>query len=129
MNLVDDTPIVPGDVHPAFAEAEAARQVLTDAEDDLRNYELLVEPIHSNAGNLGAGAMPGSAASATNTSVPEHTAYERTARSESPVGESQYDALGSHGGGGAVQAPYPVTETERLEGQQQTPRQESATVV
>jgi hypothetical protein len=36
LNLVDDTPIVPGDTHPAFAETEAARVVLNDAESDLQ---------------------------------------------------------------------------------------------
>ncbi|WP_218836821.1 hypothetical protein, partial [Campylobacter coli] len=62
LNLVDDTPIVPGDAHPAFAEGETARQVLNDAEDDLRRYQLEIEPIHSNAGNLGTNAMPGTTA-------------------------------------------------------------------
>ncbi|KAI9871699.1 MAG: hypothetical protein M1823_008370, partial [Watsoniomyces obsoletus] len=60
LNLIDDTPIVPGDTHPAFAEEEAARQVLNDAEADLRDYRLDVEPISSNSGSLGVGAMPGS---------------------------------------------------------------------
>lgn len=114
MNLVDDTPIVPGDVHPAFAELEAARQVISDAEDDLRNYELHVEPIPSNAGNLGVGAMPGSVASPTSSSVPEQS----TVHGESPVAERQADVLGPHGSGGEVQPPYPVTEAERVERQE-----------
>jgi hypothetical protein len=113
LNLVDDTPIVPGDVHPPFAEVEAARQVLTDAEDDLRHYQLDVEPIHSNAGNLGVGAMPGAP-------VPESTTYESTVRSESPIGV-QYDKAGS--------APYPLEEADRVERQQQeVPRQEVSNV-
>lgn len=123
MNLVDDTPIVPGDVHPAFAEGEAARQVLNDAEDDLRRYQLDVEPIHSKAGNLGLGAMPGAAATTTATtgeSVPGAATYERTARSESPVG-IEYDKAGS--------SPYPLQEADRIEAQQQeTSRPEVANV-
>jgi hypothetical protein len=121
LNLVDDTPIVPGDVHPPFSEIEAARQVLTDAEDDLRRYQLDVEPIHSTAGNLGLGAMPGSA-TATGTSVPESIPTdERTIRSESPVDEGQYDTAGS--------AAYPLAEADRVERQEQVPRQEVSNAV
>ncbi|CAN9427765.1 unnamed protein product [Alternaria alternata] len=126
LNLVDDTPIVPGDVHPPFAEVEAARQVLTDAEDDLRHYQLDVEPIHSNAGNLGVGAMPGApvpgvgAGETSGAPVPESTTYESTVRNESPVGV-QYDKAGS--------APYPLEEADRVERQQQeVPRQEVSNV-
>lgn len=72
LNLVDDTPIVPGDTHPAFDGMEAARQVLNDAEADLRDYELHVEPIHSNAGNLGVGAMPG-----VSTTSPTSTTHQQ----------------------------------------------------
>jgi len=116
LNLVDDTPIVPGDVHPAFAEVEAARQVLTDAEDELRGYELHVEPIHSSAGNLGAGAMPGSVP--TTNAVPESTAgYESTVQSESPVAERQYE--------NSTSGAYPV-EDSRL--QDPAPRQEVSNV-
>ncbi|EOA84836.1 uncharacterized protein SETTUDRAFT_163653 [Exserohilum turcica Et28A] len=124
LNLVDDTPIVPGDARPAFSEGDIARQVLNDAEDDLRGYQLVVEPIHSNAGNLGMGAMPGAAeatpAAVNGTSVPESTAYENVAPSESPVG-AQYDKAGS--------APYPLEEADRVESQQQeTHRQQVANV-
>ncbi|KAF1834304.1 hypothetical protein BDW02DRAFT_569202 [Decorospora gaudefroyi] len=120
LNLVDDTPIVPGDVHPAFAEAEAARQVLNDAEEDLRQYQLDVEPIPSNAGNLGVGAMPGAATGATGTSVPESTTYQTTTNTESPMGERQVDTAGS--------AAYPLDEADRVERQEQVPRQEVSNV-
>ena len=59
VNLLDDTPVVPGDIHPTFENAEEAREVLNSAEKELRMWEMNVEPIHSNAGSLGAGAMPG----------------------------------------------------------------------
>lgn len=116
LTLVDDTPIVPGDVHPSFGEVEAARQVLTDAEDDLRNYELHVDPIPSYSGNLGVGAMPGSATSA---SAPEQTTFTGTGT------ERSYDALDSQGGG-EVQPPYPVSEAERVERQEPVTRPEVA---
>jgi hypothetical protein len=118
--LVDDTPIVPGDTHPPFGEVEAARQVLTDAENDLRRYQLDVEPIHSNAGNLGVGAMPGAPTGATETSIAGSTTYESTMRSESPVGERQFDTAGS--------SAYPLEEADRVERQEQVPRQEASNV-
>ena len=38
LNLLDDTPVVPGDTRPVFEHAHQARQVLTDAEEDLRDW-------------------------------------------------------------------------------------------
>lgn len=115
VNLVDDTPVVPGDLHPPFAGGEDARQVLNDAEDDLRNYELHVEPIHSNAGNLGTGGMPGAAMGATNASPVQNTAqYQDT------VGTSEYAESSVQGTDVGSQPPYPVSDAERLEQQQAT---------
>ena len=51
--LIDDTPVVPGDSHPPFEGYEPARQILSDAEDDLRGWQHNLEPIPSNAGALG----------------------------------------------------------------------------
>lgn len=50
LNLLDDSPVVPGDVRPAFEHASQARQVLNDAEDDLRMWEPELEdvPTHAN---------------------------------------------------------------------------------
>lgn len=38
MQLLDDTPVVPGDARPAYDGSQQARQVLNDAEDDLRDW-------------------------------------------------------------------------------------------
>ncbi len=40
LQLLDDTPVVPGDVRPPYAHASQARQILNDAEDDLREWRL-----------------------------------------------------------------------------------------
>jgi hypothetical protein len=40
LQLLDDTPVVPGDVLPPYAHASQARQILNDAEDDLREWRL-----------------------------------------------------------------------------------------
>jgi hypothetical protein len=111
INLVDDTPIVPGDAHPPFAGAENARQVLNDAEDDLRNYELHIEPITSNAGNLSVGAMPGPAVGG-NSAAPAQ--YQDTIGTS----ESGYADSSVQGTDMGAQAPYPMSDAERLEHQQ-----------
>ncbi|KAK0670397.1 putative sphingolipid long chain base-responsive protein [Cercophora samala] len=38
LELLDDTPVVPGDVKAAYPHAGQARQILNDAEDDLREW-------------------------------------------------------------------------------------------
>lgn len=123
LNLLDDTPIVPGDTHAGFDEVETARQVLNDAEDELRSWQPNLEPIYSSAGSLGVGAMPGGGlANNGETGAQEYAAYrEKTARrsrSRSGSGERRAasgGSLGSHGSGGEVQPPYPMTEAERRE--------------
>ncbi len=44
MHLLDDTPVVPGDTRPAYNNTHHARQVLNDAEDDLRDWRAEPEP-------------------------------------------------------------------------------------
>jgi hypothetical protein len=58
LNLLDDTPVVPGDVRQAFANSNEARQVLSDAEQELQQWQPNLEPIHTNAGGLGTNLMP-----------------------------------------------------------------------
>lgn len=58
LNLLDDTPVVPGDEARAFDRSEEAREVLNKAESDLRNWESSWTPVHSNANGLGNSALP-----------------------------------------------------------------------
>jgi Eisosome component PIL1 len=58
INLLDDTPVVPGDVRQPFANAGEARQVLTDAEQELQQWRPNLEAIHTNAGGMGTNLMP-----------------------------------------------------------------------
>lgn len=60
LELLDDTPVVPGDVKPAYPHAGQARQILNDAEDDLRDWRpsgLLGEEEDSKVSGSGA-AVP-----------------------------------------------------------------------
>lgn len=49
LNFIDDSPVVPGDARQAYEHEFEARQVLEDAENDLRGWESTVEPITSAA--------------------------------------------------------------------------------
>ena len=71
LNLLDDTPVVPGDTRPAFEHGSQARQVLNDAEEDLREWAPNLEPIHSTATEMGVNLMPAQASTAA-TSVSGH---------------------------------------------------------
>ncbi|KAF9241918.1 hypothetical protein DTO013E5_6855 [Penicillium roqueforti] len=45
LNYIDDTPVVPGDARQAYDHEPLARQILEDAENDLRGWESSVEPL------------------------------------------------------------------------------------
>ncbi len=69
LNLLDDTPVVPGDARPSFEHAERARQVLVEAEEDLRSWQPNLEPISTSAGAIGANLMPSSTGTGAPSSV------------------------------------------------------------
>jgi hypothetical protein len=56
--LLDDSPVVPGDTRPAYDQTQQARQILNDAEDDLRDWQPEVDEYttlavkRSSSGNL-----------------------------------------------------------------------------
>lgn len=45
LNYIDDSPVVPGDTRRAYDHELEARQILEDAENDLRSWEPHVDPI------------------------------------------------------------------------------------
>ena len=73
LNLLDDTPVVPGDTRAPFEHGHQARQILNDAEEDLREWTPHLEPIPSAATDMGANLMPASVATPS-TSVAGHDA-------------------------------------------------------
>ncbi|KAF2205031.1 hypothetical protein GQ43DRAFT_363284 [Delitschia confertaspora ATCC 74209] len=124
LNLLDDTPIVPGDTHPSFQGAEVAREILNDAEDELRNWQAHLEPVQSSAGNLGAGAMPGthgmtvpSTTGGYGTETTQEDSLQDThptyREKEAGAGDVRVTNSGSHAGG-ENEPPYPVSEAEKL---------------
>ncbi|TAQ83269.1 hypothetical protein B7494_g8408 [Chlorociboria aeruginascens] len=59
LNLLDDTPIIPGHVRTPFQHADQARQIINDAEEDLREWKSELEDVPSQA-NLDNNLMPSS---------------------------------------------------------------------
>jgi hypothetical protein len=92
LNLLDDTPVVPGDVRQPFAQTHEARQILADAEQELQRWEPHLEPVHSNAGGLGANLMPMDDRSTRATSE----APEPVVQPIEPVPKPAAEAQGTH---------------------------------
>jgi len=91
LNLLDDTPVVPGDVRQPFENGSEARQILSDAEQELQTWQPHLETIHSNAGGLGSNLMPAEDTSTRDHSeagTAEGTVLPHTA-SDRPAAESQ----------------------------------------
>lgn len=89
LNLLDDTPVVPGDTRPAFEHGSQARQVLNDAEEDLREWTPHLEPVPSSATDLGTNAMPSSPEAQVQSSPVQKRAIANTekATAESEAGQ------------------------------------------
>lgn len=89
VNLLDDTPVVPGDVRQPFEHSNEARQVLSEAESELQAWEPHLEPIHSNAGGLGSNLMPTGETSTRATSDVDTAEPISAATTEKPAAEAQ----------------------------------------
>jgi len=57
LNLLDDTPVVPGETRTVYSASEPAREILDKAELSLRSWESTVEPVPSTAGKIGTNAV------------------------------------------------------------------------
>ncbi|KFH42987.1 Sphingolipid long chain base-responsive protein-like protein [Hapsidospora chrysogenum ATCC 11550] len=82
LNLLDDSPVVPGDTRAAYEHGGQARQILNDAEDDLRDWRPSSEP-------LGAEEV----SSPTKTTSKEESLQEPL--QEEPATESAAEAAGA----------------------------------
>jgi len=113
VNLLDDTPIVPGEERVPYSNSEAAREVLNDAELGLRQWKANNDPVQSQAGRLGTNAMPGApeaglSENVSGTSIqPPQTEYlsdqQRVEAMERAQEEAQHAA-----------PPYPTHGEERV---------------
>lgn len=105
MNLLDDTPVVPGDTRPAFEHGHQARQVLNDAEEDLREWTPNLEPIPSAATDMGTNLMPAQGSTAA-TSVSGQEEEPQRLTEGSTTGQLDYSSR-NLGGGSTFAQPEP----------------------
>jgi hypothetical protein len=101
INMLDDTPIVPGEDRVAFTQADAGKEVLNDAETGLRGWSLNVEPIESNAGKIGNNAMASSQPAQSTTTTTEHEQESVTAEQLEAQQQQELDS---------ENPPYPPAE-------------------
>jgi hypothetical protein len=92
LNYIDDSPVVPGDARQAYDHELEARQVLEDAETDLRSWEPSVEPITSSAAResrnnsySNANGLNGVAENDAESDVLEQTSVMETGGVTAPV--------------------------------------------
>jgi hypothetical protein len=72
LNLLDDTPVIPGDTRPQFEHGNQARQILNDAEEDLRDWRLETDEVPLASHMLDRNLMPtGANERVANTSYEE----------------------------------------------------------
>nr|POF27661.1 putative sphingolipid long chain base-responsive protein pil1 [Quercus suber] len=112
ISLLDDTPIVPGEERVAFANTEAAREVLNDAEQSLKSWTPSVTPIVSSAAKIGTNAMPTGVEQQQAEQVALETAQERVEGTVQPA-----PAVPTHAAEPQTVSspPYPVVGEERTE--------------
>lgn len=85
--------MVPGDIRPGFEHGNQARQILNDAEDDLRDWTPELEDVPSNA-TLANNLLPGE----SSPSQTHHQQQDRidTVHDGSTAGEDE-SVIGHHG--------------------------------
>lgn len=70
LNLLDDTPVIPGDTRPQFEHVNQARQILNDAEEDLRDWRLDADDVPIS-NQLDSNLMPSSGRAVADSSYEE----------------------------------------------------------
>jgi hypothetical protein len=80
LNLLDDTPVVPGELLPPFEQEREARQILLDAEEELKNWTLNIEEeVTTNAHAVAGGVVDGQAAASASSAGVVHQAVSMPA--------------------------------------------------
>ena len=81
--LLDDDPVTPGDARRTYTHGAQARQVLNDAEEDLKNWVLQLDEVKEAAAHLepsgDADAAPDAVSSKSRAPTHQEEAKEATA--------------------------------------------------
>ncbi|KAI9658875.1 MAG: hypothetical protein M1829_006616 [Trizodia sp. TS-e1964] len=113
LNLLDDTPVVPGDVRPAFEHVHQARQVLNDAEDDLRDWQPHLEDVGTSSHLLDRNAMPSASPMGGSSDRGERVErHERREHEEAIHPAHRKGSPNRTASAGSARVPYPISEAE-----------------
>ncbi|KAI5846789.1 Eisosome component PIL1-domain-containing protein [Tricharina praecox] len=126
LNLLDDSPVVPGETLPPFEYEREARQIILDAEEELKEWSLNIqEELTTNAHVVDGGVVDGLAAASASSSAsatflgksaapPAHLVHPAQ-RHVSFGSQSSGSSSGGSGSGYSSpwDAPYPLSEGER----------------
>jgi len=116
LNLLDDTPIVPGDIAPAYdsEKEKQARQILKEAEDGIREWREELEEVLSNVAHpafLGKAGLPVPVPPTMQHTPPPEEEMEVHPAFRNQKGKGK--AVVGSAGGSAVSPPYPVEQHEK----------------
>lgn len=121
LNLLNDTPVVPGDVPEPFDKERDARQILHDAEEDLRVWTFDLEEVSTQAHSVVGGVLDGKAAASSSvTPISPPTPHPTQVH---PAQLGVHPALRKVSTGSNVSSssfrsapdpPYPISEGERM---------------
>lgn len=78
--------MIPGDQRPAFEHAAQARQILNDAEDDLREWQPELEEVGNSAHRIDNSLMPISSSAGA-----DETSHRNGGHHRADTGESNLD--------------------------------------
>ncbi|CZR68881.1 related to meiotic expression up-regulated protein 14 [Phialocephala subalpina] len=115
LNLIDDTPVIPGDMRAPYEYTQQARQILNDAEDDLRDWRPELEDVPSHA-QLENNLMPSSASQHRQTadgSVTDDTTIQHdhsAGQQEEPLDQSRISSGTSVTTGPVAHTAYAPSE-------------------
>ncbi|OAF55873.2 hypothetical protein VC83_08051 [Pseudogymnoascus destructans] len=99
LNLLDDTPVIPGDTRPQFEHGNQARQILNDAEEDLRDWRLEADDVPISS-QIDSNLMPTSGRVGADTSYDdEETLQTIPSTSESGTQGGNYETQSRTQGG------------------------------
>lgn len=87
--MLDDTPIVPGETRPAFGQEDELRQILTEAEDELRAWQPTWEDLPVSGTPTTAAGVPASVDNGAS-----HKEHEKVPESASTIEGEGLDAEG-----------------------------------
>lgn len=98
LNLLDDTPVIPGDTRPPFEHGNQARQILNDAEEDLRDWRFEADDVPISNHMLDPNLMPtGGSGGIADASYEEEETLQTIPRTNETQSRSQGGTYLPHG--------------------------------